>query len=56
MLNKCHYETEHKLKFHSLSSDVIQIKINNLKSLFNNQQNIFKFQYSQKNQKLIFLS
>jgi len=42
---KRHYETEHKLKFDTLTGDLIQIKINNFKSSLTNQQNSFKLQH-----------
>jgi len=44
---KRHYETEHKLKFDTLTGDLKQIKINNFKSSLNNQKNSFKLQHNQ---------
>ena len=44
---KRHYETEHKLKFDTLTGDLRQIKINNFKSSLTDQQNSFKLQHNQ---------
>jgi len=44
---KRHYETEHKLKFDTLTGDLGQIKIKYFKSSLTNQQNSFKLQHHQ---------